>query len=423
MSAAKGPTFEVFTLFPEAITAFASAGLLGKAVERGIVGLHCTNFRDFATDKHRTVDDTPFGGGPGMVLRPEPVVAALEAVERARGPMHRVLLDPSGRTFDQRMARRFSTYRRIALLCGRYEGFDARVRDHHVDECVSLGDFVLNGGEVAALAIIEAVFRLCEGALGNPASVEVESHADAGGGTLLEAPQYTRPATFAGREVPPVLRTGDHGAIAAWRAKKARERTWLSRPELRRVPAWSADTELFVAVPAGSNLVTAGLGEVLRNFEVKGLFGVGQGESDFALAAAQTVGGRPSVSSFRTPAQLRRRMRKQFEGPVGFVWVDPSAPFLRGVTGPVAPAPARDVVGGYLRDVLAAVGAQTPRAVVVAVDPQAETWQGQAGVVAVEPEDPVGLAVAAEIAKAPSPQDPAGWLQHVLAVVRAAWPS
>jgi tRNA (guanine-N1)-methyltransferase len=227
-----GPTFEIFTLFPEAIAGFLRGGLVGRAVEEGRVAVHCTDFRSFATDRHHTVDDTPFGGGPGMVIKPEPVVAALEAVAAARGPMHRILLTPSAPRFDQRVARRLVGEPRIALLCGRYEGIDDRVREAHVDECLSLGDFVLNGGEIAALAILEAVARLCEGVLGNPESAAQDSFAD-DDHAWLECPQYTRPPTFRGRTVPAVLLGGNHADVARWRAQQAWARTWAIRPDLR----------------------------------------------------------------------------------------------------------------------------------------------------------------------------------------------
>src|SRR5690606_18497917 len=169
--------FEVFTIFPAAIEAFVEAGIMARAIERGLVVVRCTDFREFTDDRHRTVDDAPFGGGAGMVIKPEPVAAALEAVVSERGPMHTILLTPSGPRFDQRVAERLASERRIALLCGRYEGIDDRIREHFVDECLSLGDFVLNGGEVAAAAIIEAVARLREGVLGNPESIATESFA------------------------------------------------------------------------------------------------------------------------------------------------------------------------------------------------------------------------------------------------------
>lgn len=419
----RGPTFEVFTLFPEAVEAFAAAGLLGKGRARGVIGLHCTNFRDFATDKHRTVDDTPFGGGPGMVLRPEPVVAALSAVERARGPMHRVLLDPGGRRFDQAMARRFATYRRIGLLCGRYEGFDARIGSDYVDETVSIGDFVLNGGEVAALAIIEAVFRLCEGAVGNPASVASESHERDEAGALLEAPQFTRPAVFDGKAVPGVLRGGDHAKVERWRAKKARERTWLARPDLRDPPAWTdRGVDLFVAAPAAAaHALLAPAAAALREAAVTGVFAFGAGGGEVAVDLARALGGRPAVSSFRDAAGLRRRLRRRLDGPVGFLWLDPRGPVWAPERAPEGPPPTPAVVGGYVRDVVEGLGARGARAVVVVLDPDPAPWRDAAPVVPVEPSDPLGLAVCAEIAQAPSPQDPARRLRHVLEAVRAAW--
>jgi tRNA (guanine-N1)-methyltransferase len=250
-----GPTFEVFTLFPDAIAGFLRGGLIGKAAEQGLVTVHCTDYREFTSDRHRTVDDAPYGGGPGMVMKIEPVVAALEAVTAARGPMHRVLLTPSAPRFDQRAARRLARLPRIALLCGRYEGIDDRVREAHVDECLSLGDFVLNGGEVAALAIIESVARLCEGVLGNPESAARDSFSEdpeadlsSGTGDWLEFPQYTRPPEFRGLAVPPVLLTGVHADLARWRAEQAWQRTWALRPDLRPHRRLPADAPVYVAL-------------------------------------------------------------------------------------------------------------------------------------------------------------------------------
>ncbi|MEZ4380280.1 MAG: tRNA (guanosine(37)-N1)-methyltransferase TrmD [Nannocystaceae bacterium] len=239
-----GLAFEVFTLFPDAVQAFLRGGLIGKAVDQGLVAVHCTDYREFARDRHRTVDDTPYGGGAGMVMKIGPVVDAVEAVAAARGPMHRVLVTPSAPRFDQRAAERLAKLPRIALLCGRYEGIDDRVREGYVDECLSIGDFVLNGGESAALVIIEAVARLREGVLGNPESIAGESFSvaptDSGGirrGPWLEHPHYTRPVSFRGAEVPKVLLSGDHQAIARWRAEEACRRTWAVRPDLRPTPA------------------------------------------------------------------------------------------------------------------------------------------------------------------------------------------
>ena len=251
--------FEVFTIFPAAIEAFVATGLMGKAIERELVIVRCTNFRDFTHDRHHTVDDAPFGGGAGMVIKPEPVAAALEAVIAERGPMHTILLTPSGARFDQRVAERLAGERRIALLCGRYEGIDDRIRERFVDECLSIGDFVLNGGEVAAAAIIEAVARLREGVLGNPESIATESFAaDAPAqddpdawrpGLVLEHPHYTRPAEFRDQRVPAVLLGGDHQAIERWRRRAACLRTWALRPELR--PRWRlpASHPITLAIP------------------------------------------------------------------------------------------------------------------------------------------------------------------------------
>ena len=249
-----GPVFEVFTLFPDAIAGFLRGGLIGKAAEQGLVTVHCTDYRDFPHDRHRTVDDTPYGGGPGMVMKIEPVVAALEAVTAARGPMHRILLTPSAPRFDQSVARRLANQPRIALLCGRYEGIDDRVREAHVDECLSLGDFVLNGGEVAALAIVEAVARLCEGVLGNPESAARDSFGAAElaeTGTWLECPQYTRPPVFRGLSVPPVLLAGDHSAAGRWRAEQAWQRTWALRPDLRPRRRLPDATPVYLALAPG----------------------------------------------------------------------------------------------------------------------------------------------------------------------------
>ncbi|PRP91762.1 tRNA (guanine-N(1)-)-methyltransferase [Enhygromyxa salina] len=250
--------FEVFTIFPAVIEAFVAAGIMARAIERGLVAVHSTDLREFTDDRHRTVDDAPFGGGAGMVIKPEPVAAALESATAARGPMHTILLTPSGPRFDQRAAERLAGEPRIALLCGRYEGIDDRIREHFVDECLSIGDFVLNGGEVAAAVIIEAVARLREGVLGNPESIEGESFAAGLGddswrpGTVLEHPHYTRPAEFRGHAVPPVLLGGDHGAVERWRRRSACLRTWALRPELR--PRWQLPPKhpIYLAVSTQS---------------------------------------------------------------------------------------------------------------------------------------------------------------------------
>ena len=204
---------DVFTLFPGMVEAFCSDGLLGKARARGLVDLRLHDPRDHTSDVHRTVDDAPFGGGPGMLMRPEPIFAAVEA---AAPPRPLFLLGPAGRRFDQHTARELAGIDGFSLLCGRYEGVDHRVREHLVDDELSIGDVVLNGGEVAACLVIEAVTRLLPGAMGNADSPVTESFGATG---LLEEPHFTRPAEFRGWEVPEVLRSGDHARVAALAAR------------------------------------------------------------------------------------------------------------------------------------------------------------------------------------------------------------
>ena len=215
----------VFTVLPQILEPALSAGLLGKARERGVVTVTVHDLRAYTTDRHRSVDDTPFGGGAGMVLTPEPIFRAVEAVAPPR-PL--LLLDPGGRRFDQAMAADLATGGGVSLLCGRYEGGDERVRAHLVDGEVSIGDYVLAGGEAAAFVVVEVVTRLVPGVMGNDASAGDESYASG----LLEYPQYTRPADFRGWTVPEVLRSGDHGRIARWRRAHALARTLARRPDL-----------------------------------------------------------------------------------------------------------------------------------------------------------------------------------------------
>jgi tRNA (guanine37-N1)-methyltransferase len=216
---------DVFTIFPDLVDGFASQALLGKAQERGLLEVRAHDLRAETTDPHRTVDDSPFGGGAGMVLMAEPVFAAVEAVDPPR-PLY--LMGPGGRTLDQAFARELAGGPGFSLLCGRYEGVDARVIDHLCDGEISIGDYVLAGGEVAALVVIEAVGRLVPGVMGNTTSGDDESFSDG----LLEYPHYTRPAAFRGWEVPDVLRSGDHGRIARWRKAMALARTVSDRPDL-----------------------------------------------------------------------------------------------------------------------------------------------------------------------------------------------
>ncbi|MBK5223821.1 MAG: tRNA (guanosine(37)-N1)-methyltransferase TrmD [Acidimicrobiia bacterium] len=227
---------DVFTLFPVMVDDFAAVSLLGKAQERGVLDLRAHDLRRHATDVHRTVDDSPFGGGAGMVLMPEPMFAAVEAIDPPR-PL--LLMGAGGRRFDQSMARQLASTEGFSLLCGRYEDVDQRIREHLADDEVSIGDVVLAGGEVAAMVILEAVGRLVPGVMGNASSGAEESFSDG----LLEYPQYTRPANFRGWEVPEVLRSGDHGRVARWRRAQSLARTLRLRPDLIAMRGGISDDE------------------------------------------------------------------------------------------------------------------------------------------------------------------------------------
>jgi tRNA (guanine37-N1)-methyltransferase len=216
---------DVFTALPQLLEPLLDVSLLGRARVEGIVDVRIHDLRDHTTDKHRSVDDTPFGGGPGMVLAPEPIFRAVEVVDPAR-PL--LLLAPGGRRFDQALAAELASGRGFSLLCGRYEGVDDRVRADLVDGELSIGDYVLAGGEAAAFVVVEAVTRLVPGVMGNDASRTEESFVEG----LLEYPQYTRPASFRGHDVPEVLRSGDHARIARWRRAQALARTRDRRPDL-----------------------------------------------------------------------------------------------------------------------------------------------------------------------------------------------
>jgi tRNA (guanine37-N1)-methyltransferase len=218
--------FDVVTLFPEMFEGFAALGVVGRAIASGAIALRFRSPREFGHGKHRSVDDTPYGGGAGMVMRVDCLVASMEAMDadapngvRAR----RILLSPQGPRLDQGKVHALAGQAAVMLLCGRYEGVDHRVRAY-VDEELSLGDFVLSGGELAAMAVIDAASRCVPGVLGNPESLGEESHSPATGG-LIEYPHYTRPATFRGADVPEVLLSGNHARIAAWREARAAERT------------------------------------------------------------------------------------------------------------------------------------------------------------------------------------------------------
>ncbi|MDE0790018.1 MAG: tRNA (guanosine(37)-N1)-methyltransferase TrmD [Woeseiaceae bacterium] len=219
----------VVSLFPEMVSTIGEYGVVGRAQQRELMTLEVENPRDHASDAHRTVDDRPYGGGPGMVMKYEPVAAALEAAKGnlpAGCPV--VYLSPQGQAFDQAMAQRFAKMPGLVLLAGRYEGIDERLLESHIDEEVSLGDFVLSGGEIAAMAVIDAVVRLLPGVLGDDESAVQDSFMRG----LLDHPHYTRPEEIAGRKVPDVLLSGDHARIARWRQKQALGRSYLRRPDL-----------------------------------------------------------------------------------------------------------------------------------------------------------------------------------------------
>lgn len=230
--------FSILTLFPEFFDSVLSTSMLRKGQERGALRFDLIDIRDFAPGKHRMTDDTPYGGGAGMVMKPEPIVGALESLP----PGRRVFLSPRGTRFDQRQAERLAALEHVALLCGRYEGVDERVLPY-VDEEISVGDFILSGGEIAATVVVDAVSRLVDGVLGAPESAEDESFAEG----LLEYPHYTRPAEFRGAGVPPVLTSGDHAAIARWRRHESLRRTRQFRPELLSKAELSDEDRDFLA--------------------------------------------------------------------------------------------------------------------------------------------------------------------------------
>jgi len=221
--------FGVVSLFPEMLGTVGEYGVVGRAVDRGLVTLEIDNPRDFTNDAHRTVDDRPYGGGPGMVMKFEPVAAALESAKgRIQDGCPVVYLSPQGRVFDQAMAKRFAALPGLVFLAGRYEGIDERLIESHIDEEISLGDFVLSGGEIAAMAVIDAVVRLLPGVLGDDESAAQDSFMEG----LLDHPHYTRPEEIAGMKVPDVLLSGDHAGIARWRKKQALGRSYTRRPDL-----------------------------------------------------------------------------------------------------------------------------------------------------------------------------------------------
>ena len=247
--------FDVFTLFPEIFESSLQVSILKRAQEMGRLEVVLHNIRDYATDKHHVTDDTPYGGGGGMVMKPEPIFAAVESVlGEALGEVPVILLTPQGRLFTQDVARELARHERIALICGRYEGVDERVRQHLATDEISIGDYVLTGGELPALVIIDAVTRLLPGVLGDPGALIEDSHTWG----LLEYPHYTRPAVFRGWAVPEVLRSGHHAEIARWRRQQALRRTWERRPDLLAKAALSEEDRAFLQTlgwNAGDELV------------------------------------------------------------------------------------------------------------------------------------------------------------------------
>jgi tRNA (guanine37-N1)-methyltransferase len=220
--------FDILTLFPGMFSSPLEESILGKALEKRLIQVQTINIRDFSLDKHQVVDDTPYGGGQGMVMKVEPIARAIELVKSENPSAWTIYLTPQGKPFNQDLARRLSTQPHLILLCGRYEGVDERVRELFIDEEISIGDYVLTGGELAAMVLIDAVSRFIPGVLGSDRSAEEDSFFN----SLLEYPQYTRPSDFRGRCVPEVLLSGNHSAIYLWRRKEALRRTSLRRPDL-----------------------------------------------------------------------------------------------------------------------------------------------------------------------------------------------
>lgn len=229
--------FDILTLFPAMFEGPLTESILRRAIEKGLLEIRLHQIRDFATDRHKVVDDAPYGGGDGMVMKVEPIAACLEAVKAER-PKARVLLtSPRGRLFNHAAARELSREEEVIIICGRYEGVDERVRELFVDDEFSIGDFVLTGGELAAMVMVDATARFVPGVLGSPGSAETDTFSDG----LLEYPQYTRPADFRGHPVPPVLLSGNHAEVARWRRRKALEKTFHARPELLEGAVLSSD--------------------------------------------------------------------------------------------------------------------------------------------------------------------------------------
>lgn len=235
--------FDVFTLFPEVFTPYLDASIIQRARNNSLLEVNLHNIRDWTADKHHVCDDLPYGGGGGMVMKPEPIFTAVEGVLGDPPSCPVILLTPQGRLFTQQVAEELSRHPHLALICGRYEGVDERVCEHLVTDQLSIGDYVLSGGELPALAVIDAVARLIPGVLGDPDGAWDDSHATG----LLEYPHYTRPPEFRGWPVPEILLSGDHGKIARWRREQALLRTWLRRPDLLAKANLSPKDRQFLA--------------------------------------------------------------------------------------------------------------------------------------------------------------------------------
>jgi tRNA (guanine37-N1)-methyltransferase len=236
--------FDILTLFPQMFETPFQESIIGRAVEQGLASFAIHNIRDFATDKHRVTDDTPYGGGGGMVMKPEPIFRAVESIlEGNHEPSTPViLLSPQGRSFTQAVAWELASYARLVLICGRYEGVDERVRLGLANDEISIGDYVLTGGEIPAMVLVDAITRLVPGVLGDPSAAVKDSHAD----SLLEYPQYTRPAVFRGYAVPEVLLSGNHAAVDLWRRLQALLRTYERRPDLLRAAHLTDEEQAFL---------------------------------------------------------------------------------------------------------------------------------------------------------------------------------
>ncbi len=250
--------FEIFTLFPEVFEPYLNTSILQRARQNGLLEVRLHNIRNWTTDRHHVTDDEPFGGGGGMVMKPEPIFAAIESVLDSPPTCPVILLTPQGRPFSQAIAQQLASGidlasgqpLRLALLCGRYEGVDERVRQHLVTDEISIGDYVITGGELAAQVVVDALTRLIPGALGDPEGAADDSHATG----LLEYPHYTRPAEFRGWRVPDILLSGDHARLARWRRQQSLLRTWQRRPDLlASAPLSEADRKFLASLQSGEN--------------------------------------------------------------------------------------------------------------------------------------------------------------------------